>query len=230
MKQNYNSNYFKSRDKLTLHIAKLIEKFAKKNQLNSILDIGCGSGKMVNFLQQGGFDAKGCDNSQIAIKLARNINKKSTIYLASATNLPFANESFDLILSISLIEHLSNKKIKTFLAQSKRVLKPNGFIFLITPNFATPIRLLKGKKWFAYQDPTHINFFTPKRLSKLLVKNGFKDPKNQFRVPYDPQIDNEFPTLFEKMPLFLKKLLIYLLFNSPLYIIRDSFWTSAQKK
>ncbi len=51
---------------------------------------------------------------------------------ASALQIPFANSSFDLIIIQDVIEHLNDTN--SFLIEIKRVLKPNGIIYLSTPN------------------------------------------------------------------------------------------------
>lgn len=229
MNKKYSRTYFEERDTLIPHLAQTIAAYAKKNKLKTILDVGCGTGLLVNFLNTNRLQALGCDSSIEAIKASQKNDSQKNIILASATSLPFKANSFDLVTSISVIEHLTKNEALEFIKESKRVLNKNGFIFLVTPNFATPLRILFGKKWFAYQDPTHINFFTPKSLSNLLIKNGFKNPKTRFMIPYSSEIDSQFPMFAKKMPLIFKKILVYLLFNSPLYTIRDSFWISAQK-
>ncbi|MEO8231633.1 MAG: class I SAM-dependent methyltransferase [Ignavibacteriota bacterium] len=49
-----------------------------------------------------------------------------------AQQLPFSNQSFDLIIIQDVIEHLT--EVKDFYSEIKRVLKPNGMIYLSTPN------------------------------------------------------------------------------------------------
>jgi len=227
---NYNKAYFKKRDHLDLHIAESIKLIARKNNFKRTLDVGCGTGKLVNFFQKEGFDAHGCDNQKEAILLASKINKKGTITKASATNLPFRNQSFDIITCISVIEHLTPNQAEKFLSETRRVLKPGSFIFLITPNFATPLRLIQGKKWFAYSDPTHVNFYTPRSLAKLLSKFGFGNFQLTFKTVYHPSFDWEFPPFFGKLPKPFKAFCIFLLFSTPLTFIRNSFWITAQKK
>lgn len=229
MSNSYNRNYFEKRDSLDLLLADSLIDLLKKTNSNKILDVGCGTGRLVKYFSNHGLDAHGVDNSKIALKKARQKNKFKKIILSPATKLPFKNNAFDFLCAISLIEHLSENDSEEFLKEAGRVLKKGGRLFLVTPNFATPIRHLVGPNWFAYQDPTHINFYTPKKLSALLLKIGFKNPTDKFKVNYTPKYDRQFPKPFSKLPRTLKILSLHLLFNSPIAIVRDSFWIYAQK-
>lgn len=229
MNKKYNKAYFESRDILIPHLADTIKNILIKNHLQKVLDVGCGTGLLVKYLNSHNFEALGCDSSVEGVKTAKMANNRKKIILSKATNLPFKNNLFDLITSISVIEHLTQKDALKFILESKRILKKNGFIFLVTPNFASPIRHLMGSNWFAYKDATHINFFTPKKLSALLVNLGFINPTIRFKVAYNPQYDRQFPISFSILPRTLKILLLHTLFNSPIAIVRDSLWILAQK-
>ncbi len=225
----YNTKYFDERDHLDLHIAESIRQFMNGYKLKNLLDVGCGTGRMVKYFNDKGFKSFGCDIYDDALKAARRINKKNSIVKASATKLPFKKDSFDIIISISVIEHLTPHEAEKFIKEARRVLKPEGFIFLVTPNYATPIRLIQGKKWFGYSDPTHINFYTPKRLSTQLKNMGFTHIRTRFKIKYGSTFAWEFPHHFGKLPTSIKRFFVYLFFSSPLSIIRNSFWISAQK-
>lgn len=225
----YTKEYFCQRDILSPHIGHSIKIFMDDNGLKKVLDVGCGTGRLVNFLNQAGFAAIGCDSQGIAVEAARKINGKKTIFKATATKLPFKSGSFDLITAISVIEHLTISQAHKFLKEAKRLLKPGGFIFMITPNYTTPIRIIQGERWFGYRDPTHITFFTPNSLAKLLKSEGFSNIKFNFKIKYDPSFDWEFPSFFAKFPKFLKYILIYLFFSPPFSFAKNSFWIAARK-
>ena len=230
MISNYNKSYFKKRDSLDLPLANILKDLIKKTNSKKILDVGCGTGKLVKYLQNHKIDAYGVDNSKIALKAARQKNKVKNLSLASATKLPFKNAAFDFLCAISTIEHLNKNDSREFLKEARRVLKKNGHLFMVTPNYASPMRYLAGANWFAYKDPTHINFYTPKKLSNILLKLDFKNPIVKFRVSYIPHFDKQFPKPFSKLPRTVKKALVQLLFDSQAAIVRDSFWILAQKK
>lgn len=225
----YDKHYFIQRDHLDLLIAESVNILVKEKSLKKILDVGCGTGKLVEFLNKQGLQASGCDESKEAVRLGRKTNTPKLIKKASATKLPYKTGSFDLVTSISVIEHLSKKQARTFLLETSRVLKPHGFVFLITPNYSSPFRLFLGKKWFAYKDPTHINFFTPKSIKRLLTDCGFKNVKFRHKSAYNVPFDWYLPSPLRKLPMPLKNCLNYLMISSPLSTFRDSIWISAQK-
>src|SRR3990167_11062777 len=226
---NYDKTYFKDRDNLDLLIAQSLQILLKENNLESLLDVGCGTGKLVEFFRKKGFTTYGCDSADEAIRMARIINGQNVIKKAPAGRLPFKKQTFDIVSAISLIEHLSKKEAKAFLLETSRILKPHGFVFLITPNYSSPFRYLFGKKWFAYKDPTHINFFTPKTIKLLLLNCGFKNIKFRHKSAYNVPFDWYLPSPVRKLPMPFKNLLNYLMVSSPLSTFRDSIWISAQK-
>ena len=228
-KNHYNNEYFQARDYLDFHIAESIKILMQDNNLKKVLDVGCGTGKLIRFLNENGFEANGCDNAGEALKIARQLNKKGNVVKASATKLPFKNCSFDLVASISLVEHLTKSEAKKFISEVKRILTPGGFVFLITPNFSSPARYLFGKKWFGYSDPTHKNFFTPKTLSSLLTSYGFKNIKLRLKTAYNVSTDLHLPGFCRPWPQPVKNFLNWLMVSSPLATLRDSFWLLAQK-
>lgn len=231
MKQNfYDRGYFNERDHLDELSAKTIEIILNDNHLKKVLDVGCGTGRLVRYLNQKGFRAFGTDIEDWALKYARKINKRGVILKAGATKLPFESKSLDLVSCLSVVEHLSKKDGVIFIKEAKRVLKKNGFIFLITPNFASPMRYILGKKWFGYSDPTHIYFYKPGSLEKILKKNGFKNIRFKTKTAYNLKTHWYLPSYCRRLPMPIKNFLTYLMISSPLSKFRDSFWTVAEKK
>lgn len=213
----YTKEYFEKRDFFPHHFAETLNLELKSLPVKKVLDVGCGTGRLVKFLKDQGYEAIGCDSSDEAIKISGQIK-------AQATRLPFKNGSFDLVTAISLIEHLKPKEAERFIEEAKRVLRPRGYFFLITPNFLSPMRFLKGKSWFGYLDPTHVKFYSPVSLKKLLEKHRFSNFKFRFRV--DPKTCADWSFFASLIPPFLVNCL---LISTPLAYFRDSFWVSCQK-
>lgn len=225
---HYNKKYFLERDHIDPHIAEAICMQLTKSGFKKILDVGCGSGKLVAYLQQRGFTAHGCDVSPAALQLARKHIDARFLKQASALKLPYETGSFDFVSSISVIEHLSYIDGMKFLKEARRILKPGGRIFLVTPNYSTPIRLIQKNKWFGYSDPTHIQFYSPASLGELLKKCGFIGIQNLFATKYDANFYWDLPSCMQKIPLSLKTMITYSLTSTPLFILRNSFWIGAR--
>lgn len=130
------------------------------NYQSVILDFGCGSGRCVQELREHGYNAYGCD---ISMKNEENVNtdamlKNETIRAIDMDNyiLPFKDETFDLIFSDQVFEHVSN--YSETISEISRILKPTGFclhIFpsrykLIEPHIFIPFSSVIKSYWWVY--------------------------------------------------------------------------------
>jgi ubiquinone/menaquinone biosynthesis C-methylase UbiE len=91
-----------------------------------ILDLGCGTGFSLNVLKKAGFNIIGLDISFEMLKYAKD--KKFNVVLANMNNLPFKNESFDYLVSISAIQWSDIKDYSKVLDEIKRVIKKEAII------------------------------------------------------------------------------------------------------
>jgi len=105
-----------------------------------ILEVACGRGGFVRELARAGASIVGCDFSFSAVrvsksKLAGNGLKKISDWLVQgdAQRLPFADASFDIVISCETIEHVPNAQ--SALNEMHRVARPGGRLFLTTPNY-----------------------------------------------------------------------------------------------
>ena len=106
-----------------------------------ILDVGCGTGLNAKFLTEMGHTIVGVDLSPVAIE--RFHAKGFTGFIADISQgpLPVAESSFDVVYASEVIEHCVDTR--AFLNEIHRVLKPDGMMFLSTPNSAFwPYRIL----------------------------------------------------------------------------------------
>jgi len=112
----------------------------------SVLEVACGRGGFTRQLAQAGARVTACDFSAAALhaaaaklaaaKLEASANSRLPVSLAQADaqNLPFADNSFDRIISCETIEHLP--QVHSALKEMHRVTRPGGQLFLTTPNYA----------------------------------------------------------------------------------------------
>jgi len=101
-------------------------------QPGRVLDVGCATGAIVLHLNHLGCEAHGVDVSQWAVNNAEHPNVK----LASADNLPYPDNYFDLVMSCHSLEHLPEPVFERSLQEIIRV--SSSFLFHMLPMVGTP--------------------------------------------------------------------------------------------
>ncbi len=105
---------------------------------SKILDLGCGNGISARLLNQADFDVVGTDISPLFLAEARHWENPRLQYrVCDVMELPFESESFDVICSNELIEHLPD--VETALTEMIRVVRKGGRIVLSGPNLCSPL-------------------------------------------------------------------------------------------
>lgn len=98
-----------------------------------ILDVGCGTGFNVEYLQTNGYTrVTGLDFSIDGLSFCQS-RYLTRLICGDGTYPPFCNESFDVIIALDLIEHLADDVWA--LQELERLLKPNGALIIFTPAF-----------------------------------------------------------------------------------------------
>ncbi len=134
-----------------------------------LLDVGCGLGWLVKEANSLGFRASGVDPSKTLV----NLGKKE---LDVDLKITFPkNQKFDVVVAKHVLEHIF--KIDKILRQIFYVLKPGGYFLVACPNNASLLHWLFGNRWYGLRPAQHVWQFTPKTLTALLKRNGFKIEK-----------------------------------------------------
>ena len=131
-----------------------------------LLDCGCGTGGFLRWaLDAGSFSAAaGVDIASTAIEIARARVPEADLFVASLRQLPFREESFDLVVTNDVLQHVTEHDVAASLGELRRVLTPGGWLFLRT-NGARRLRRERAD-WRAYDRTT---------LRRELVDAGFTD-------------------------------------------------------
>jgi ubiquinone/menaquinone biosynthesis C-methylase UbiE len=97
-------------------------------QVQRVLEIGCGSGKIAIPLHREGYEMVGVDIDELPLQLFRRNNGTVRIARGDALDLPFRDGTFDCAMAIELMDSIVNRE-RSYM-EVLRVLKPGG-LFLI---------------------------------------------------------------------------------------------------
>ncbi len=96
-----------------------------------ILDLGCGNGRLLSFLEGKQIDYVGVDNSKELLALAAERYPDKKFILSDGINLSFGDNSFDMVWCLAVFHHLPGKELRLmFLKEVYRVLKPGGRVLI----------------------------------------------------------------------------------------------------
>ena len=104
-----------------------IEACAERH-LSTVIEVGSGAGRDGVQLRRGGLVYTGVDLSEVGAALCRGFGLDTVV--ASATDLPFSDDSFDAGWSMSTLMHLREDQFTRAIAELHRVLRPGGLLAL----------------------------------------------------------------------------------------------------
>src|SRR6202162_5496720 len=111
---------------------------SKRTGQSQVLDLGCGRGGVVELFWRDVKLAAGLDPD--VPSLAEHRAAGMPVVRRRGEHLPFAGESFDLIVCLWVLEHLERPEV--VFSEVRRVLKPGGHFIFLTPNLRNPLLLL----------------------------------------------------------------------------------------
>ena len=139
-----------------------------------LLEIGVGMGHLVGQLENT-FETYGMDINHWAVKQSKSVVQKTQLETASAQELPFSDNSFNVVIIKHIVEHLPDPQ--KAIREIGRVTEPGGVLILATPNLDSMLKPWKGDKWIGYQDPTHISLKRPAEWLDMIRSADFSPLK-----------------------------------------------------
>jgi 2-polyprenyl-6-hydroxyphenyl methylase/3-demethylubiquinone-9 3-methyltransferase len=145
------------------------------------LDVGCGGGFSCEFMAKRGVVVSGIDRAARCIKTAQDHARSCKLEIdykqGVAENLPYSEETFDLVICVDVLEHVADFN-KTIM-EIHRVLKPNGVFFFdtINRNFRSKFVMIWLLEYLLQEIPQGIHdwnkFIKPREITKVMQENGF---------------------------------------------------------
>lgn len=135
-----------------------------------LLEVGCGSGDALAFLDALGWKTMGIEVDPTAAEVARE--RGLDVRVGDIISHRFDGESFDAIVMNHVIEHLHAPL--AVLTECKRVLRPGGHLVLVTPNTSSWLHRVFGRSWMPLDPPRHLYLFSSQSLTRLVSEVGFE--------------------------------------------------------
>lgn len=139
-----------------------------------LLDVGAGSGWLVEHMRAQGWNAEGLDFDMRSVAAARE--RGLVMHAGALPEQAFADESFDAVTMSHSIEHVHDPV--AWLCEVRRILRPGGRLALATPNTSSFGHRVFGRDWFALDPPRHLHLFNRDAMTLALRAAGF----TRFRV------------------------------------------------
>lgn len=149
-----------------------VKKVALKNKLKiintraskgSLLDIGAGTGDFLLVAKNNGWTTLGIEPNE---KAKNNAILKGIDFIHNLTDVP--SHSQDVITMWHVLEHVPD--LNQYLIELKRILKPNGIVFIAVPNFNSYDAKHYKEFWAAFDVPRHLWHFSKYSIKKLFAR------------------------------------------------------------
>jgi 2-polyprenyl-3-methyl-5-hydroxy-6-metoxy-1,4-benzoquinol methylase len=135
-----------------------------------IWEVGCAYGFFLE-MASAYFDAAGCDISRDAVAYAtENLHVEAYCMDYLEAHPP---AGYDAVCMWDTIEHLPAPD--RYIARAAADLKTDGILMISTGDAASWNARLRGRRWRLIHPPTHLHYFTPDSIARLLERKGFHD-------------------------------------------------------
>jgi SAM-dependent methyltransferase len=135
-----------------------------------ILDVGCGTGDLIDVFAAHGYDVAGLEPSPAGAAVARD--RGLEVQTGTLADAPWAEGSFDAVVFNHSLEHIEDPA--DAIARAAALLRPGGLLAVAVPNFGSWHRRLFGRYWFQLDVPRHLQHFDRSSLPAMLRAAGLR--------------------------------------------------------
>jgi ubiquinone/menaquinone biosynthesis C-methylase UbiE len=140
---------------------------------NSILDIACGNGRLLNmFAKQNQFHGYGVDIADQMIEHAKQLNPNMCFSIGNCEKIPLPDQSMDVITVCAAYHHFPH--VDLFARESFRLMKVGGRIYIAEIYYPSALRLLTNP-FLPLLNKGDVKIYSPAAITSTLKKAGFQD-------------------------------------------------------
>lgn len=145
----------------------------KLKRTDDMLEVGCGYGFFIKYMEMHGYSIQGIEISDIRREYGTT-NLGCKIFNVNLINedLPKSfYEKYDVIFLLHVLEHISEPE--EFLKKIRKMLKKDGLLIIEVPNFDDHMLNISETYYDFYFQRAHITYFNKESLEKLLKTSGW---------------------------------------------------------
>lgn len=136
-----------------------------------LLDVGSGSGEMLAYMAELGWEVEGVETDSTAATVARA--RGIHIHLGKLQSLGLPDEYADAVTLVHVLEHV--REPVALLAECLRLVRPGGVLAVATPNAASLGHRIFKRAWMSLDPPRHLFVFDPRSLRLAAYRAGIHD-------------------------------------------------------
>lgn len=156
----------------------------------SVLDAGCGTGRMSRYLADRGCTVRGIDLSAGMVAAARRFQPDLGFAVASLNALPFADAEFAGVLLWYSTIHTPPAGQPTILHEAARVLRPGGHV-LVAFQRGEGVREVVGYRRHGHDVTLHRHLFTADEVANHLASAGLTEVARMERAAVDSEREGQ---------------------------------------
>jgi len=153
----------------------LISYLARRVDLGTVVDMGCGRGDLIQLLLDRGYDSYGCDQSQASVEQVKKRFAGHPHFRGAAVGTGMPDGIADTVTMLEVVEHLDDAALDQLIGEARRILRVGGRLVLTTPNDED---LQAAKRMCpecggVFHHMQHVRSWTGPELSCFLESRGF---------------------------------------------------------
>lgn len=207
--QLQDQSYEETRKPRGLQMKKILELIKKYKSNCRLLDVGAGSGILVEQAIDMGYEAEGIEPSKWLAEKAHD--RGLPVYEGALSNFK-PKYLYDVVTVVDVIEHVTRPL--DLLSNVYNLVSNDGIVVIVTPDIGSSVAKLLGWKWWHYRI-AHIGYFNKNTLNFALNNSGFKllkmySPSWYFPLEYLLERINKYlPVSFPlRLPNFAKNMVL----------------------
>jgi SAM-dependent methyltransferase len=160
--------YEDTRKERALQMKRLLDRIARDKPAGRLLDVGAGSGILVEEAIARGYKASGVEPSEWLQKQA--CRHGLPVHLGTLP-LPELEGPYEVVTLVDVLEHVTDPI--ALLEQSRRVLAPDGLLAIVTPDVGSLLARWLGWRWWHFR-VAHVGYFDRSTLERALDRAGLE--------------------------------------------------------